>query len=377
MSIQSIDVILDCQFGSTGKGLLAGYLAETEGYDTIITAWAPNAGHTYIDRAGTKWVNIAFPNGAVSKTVERVLLGPGSIIDPDKLIAEWQTFVCWCMANSRAVPKLVVHPHAAVVTQRHRDLEAGPMTKIGSTKKGVGEAAIQRIRRDPDDQNIASVALAGYALASCVVTREEYDRELYAARRILVEGAQGTSLSMYHGFYPYTTSRDVSTAQILADCGIPFGLAGLVNVFGTMRTFPIRVANRYDENGKQVGYSGPCYADQREMAWAELGREPELTTVTKLPRRIFSFSEAQIVEAVRRNGVRCIFLNFCNYLSSPTEVLELVNRIHLATSRDLAAVCWLGFGPSYDDVLEFDNLSAEEQFPEVSHWFYRAKQRGY
>ena len=42
-------MILDLQFGSTGKGLLAGFLAKSRQPDVVITAWGPNAGHTYID----------------------------------------------------------------------------------------------------------------------------------------------------------------------------------------------------------------------------------------------------------------------------------------------------------------------------------------
>jgi hypothetical protein len=128
---------------------------------------------------------------------------------------------------------------------------------------------------------------------------------LREAEHVIVEGAQGYGLSMYHGFYPYTTSRDVSVWQILADCGIPHDLLPTVmdlpdiTVIGTCRTYPIRVANRFDTHGTQVGYSGPCYDDQLEISFEEIGQKVELTTVTKLPRRIFTFSEKQITEAVR------------------------------------------------------------------------------
>ncbi len=45
-----VDLVVDLQFGSTGKGLLCGYLSESDDYDTVITANMPNAGHTYIDK---------------------------------------------------------------------------------------------------------------------------------------------------------------------------------------------------------------------------------------------------------------------------------------------------------------------------------------
>ncbi len=46
-----IDMVLDFQYGSTGKGLIAGWLAKRGDYDTAICAFATNAGHTYIDVA--------------------------------------------------------------------------------------------------------------------------------------------------------------------------------------------------------------------------------------------------------------------------------------------------------------------------------------
>ena len=42
-------LICDMQYGSTGKGLLAGYLAMNHGPDTLMTAWGPNSGHTYVN----------------------------------------------------------------------------------------------------------------------------------------------------------------------------------------------------------------------------------------------------------------------------------------------------------------------------------------
>ena len=64
--MKQINVIVDLQFGSTGKGLLAGYLAETTKPDTVITAWAANAGHTYINADGRKFVHTMLANGIVS-----------------------------------------------------------------------------------------------------------------------------------------------------------------------------------------------------------------------------------------------------------------------------------------------------------------------
>lgn len=348
-----IRMVVDLQYGSTGKGLIVGKLAEDTGPDTVITAWAPNAGHTYIDQTGRKFVHTHLGNGIVSPRLKRVLLGPGSLINPDQLLAEMRE--CQDLVDDRGV-RVMIHPHAAIVTDRHIEEEAGPMTKIGSTKKGVGAAMIQRIRRNPDDLNTADQC---DKLRPYVVTTASYRAALREAKDVLIEGAQGYGLSMYHGFYPYTTSRDVSTWQILADCAIPYDTvaAAVVEVIGTCRTYPIRVANRFDTHGTQVGYSGPCYDDQIEVSFEELGQKVELTTVTKLPRRIFTFSPKQISEAIEYNGTHQIFLNFVNYCKTAGEIESIVKSIEGGDFEggDIdegggSIVRWVGMGPEYKDV---------------------------
>ena len=73
-------MILDLQFGSTGKGLLAGYLAKTKQPDVVVTAWGPNAGHTYIDEDGREYIHRMLANGIVSPKLKTVLIGPGSVL---------------------------------------------------------------------------------------------------------------------------------------------------------------------------------------------------------------------------------------------------------------------------------------------------------
>ena len=338
--MRKIRIVIDGQFGSTGKGLLAGYLAKQHPIDTIVTAWAANAGHTFIDDNGRKYVHTMLANGIVGPKVKQVLLGAGSIIDPENLQNEYLEAY-----DKMEHIILAIHPNAAIISQDHRDAESVSMTAIGSTKKGVGEAAIQRIKRDPKNLNTAFASEHPF-IKKHVVGIDEYNQLLDSAKEILVEGAQGYSLSMYHGMYPYTTSRDVSTYQVLADCCIPSGF-GYVEVYGCFRTFPIRVANRYDENGNQVGWSGPTYPDSREMDWSELGLEAELTTVTKLPRRIFTFSDMQFKMAIRQCGINRVFLNFVNYLP-PEMQYEFIDHVNSLTA---ASVDYIGYGPTVSDVV--------------------------
>lgn len=346
--LKHIVVIVDLQFGSCGKGLLAGYLAEKNQPDTIVTAWAPNAGHTYIDDAGRKMVNIALPNGIVSKNLKRVLLGPGSVINPQQLMMEMEQY-----ADLLAGVDVVIHENAAIVDEGHRAEEAAGMVGIGSTMKGVGAATIQKIRRMTNGgDNTARTKLMGTPLEGMVVSNFHYHAMVDAAEVLQIEGAQGYSLGINSGFYPYTTSRECTVAQVLSDCLIPLNMIKhpRAEIWGAARTFPIRVANRY-KDGHMIGWSGPCYPDQHELNWKEdLGMEPELTTVTKLPRRIFSFSLSQMQDAIRANGINRLFMNFMNYLNEE-QAIEFMSKLaangmypHLA-----------GVGPTKADVKEIVN----------------------
>ncbi len=346
VEMREMYVVVDLQFGSCGKGLLAGYLAEKLKPDTVMIAWAPNAGHTYINAAGRKFVNIALPNGIVSPNLKRIMIGPGSVIDPNILMSEMERY-----ADLLDGVDIMIHEHAAVVNEDHRQIEAFRNFKIGSTMKGVGAAVIEKIMRDPDTKIVARDALKGTPLEGCLISVEDYNTAFDRSTNILVEGAQGFSLGINSGFYPYTTSRECTVQQILSDCAIPIWPSNSqwrqhMIVWGACRTFPIRVANRYDAGGKQIGWSGPHYWDQEEIKWEDIGLEPELTTVTRLPRRIFTFSIEQIKQAVRMNGCDRIFMNFANYLTKDA-AYELASRIALATG---VKVSHIGWGPTVDDI---------------------------
>ncbi len=347
--VHQADMVMDFQYGSTGKGLIAGYLAKRGDYDTSVCSFATNAGHTYIDRSrDVHLMTQQLPTGGlVSSTVKNILIGPGALIHGQTLLDEIQQNIRMLTGK-----KILIHPHAAVVEDYHAAEErSGGMTKIGSTAKGVGAAAIERIKRDPHDPNVAAKRFYNTPLSPYVCTPADYDAVLNSAENVLIEGAQGFSLSIYHGQYPYTTSRDVTPWQIAADCGLPYRWASYVKVIGTMRTFPIRVNNR-------DGSSGPCYPDQTELLWShfdELGVMPEFTTVTKLQRRIFTFSQQQAAEAAFHCGGYWdtrIFLNFANYCRTLGELEGIVDMIEAPSQMNMnpPKVSWLGWGPDDADV---------------------------
>jgi adenylosuccinate synthase len=340
--MRSVELIIDGQWGSTGKGLLAGYLAEKHGPQVLACALSPNAGHTLVLADSTKLVHRMLPLGICSPSLECIVLGPGSLIDLDAL---WEEILHVEQLGLLAanVP-IFVHKTAAVVLDRHRAAESAGGIAPGSTRKGVGAAQIERIQRKPDACNIIGLIPQDHPAFGRIelISTAQLQRIYLEAERIQIEGCQGYSLSIYHGQYPYVTCRDVTSTQLMADAGLPLMRNSAINVYGVFRTYPIRVANRPASNE----WSGPTYPDSQETTFEAIGQAQELTTVTQLPRRIFTFSHQQAIEACVQNRVDRIFLNFAQYCPTWDKLRDIWNRLN-----DCATVAYLGFGPSITDVV--------------------------
>lgn len=316
-----VDLVIDLQFGSTGKGLICGYLGETGDYDTCITANMPNAGHTYIDRAGNKYIFKVLPSSAVGSGIKTILIGPGAVFSLDQLKKE--------MVHLRTDQTLRIHPCAMVLTPEHRRKEE-KLDHIASTKQGAAAAVIEKMmrgRKAPIARTLKHTEFSQY-----IASHSEWKVRLEMSSGILAEGSQGFSLGINTQFYPYTTSRDCSPAAFLSNMGLPIPMLDMV--IGTCRTLPIRVG----------GTSGDCYPDQEELSWEDLDLPPELTTVTKRERRIFTYSKMQIEEACWHCAPDLVFLNFANYVEK-----HYVENI-VAHIDGMSTVRWVGFGPTYQDI---------------------------
>jgi len=317
-----VDLVLDLQFGSTGKGLICGYLGESGDHDTCITANMPNAGHTYINQAGTKYIFKVLPSSAVCPSIRTIMIGPGAVFSLDRLKEE--------MVYLRADQTLRIHPAAMVLTPEHRKKEMATLGHIASTCQGSAAAMVDKIWRG--NPSMAKYVLKDTKFEQYLCTHAEWQMRLAMSDGILAEGSQGYSLGINTHFYPYTTSRDCGPAAFLSNMGIPLGM--LSRIIGTCRTLPIRVG----------GTSGDCYPDQEELTWEELGLEPELTTVTNRVRRIFTYSKLQIEEAIWWCDPDLVFLNFANYVDK-----DYVSNI-VAHIDTFSTVRWVGFGPAYQDI---------------------------
>jgi len=333
-----VDVMVDLQFGSTGKGLFAGYLAKRHGYDAVINANMPNAGHTFVDKDGTVYMHKVLPNGIVADNVKIAMIGPGSVFSIDRLLEE----IDWLNFNHKLDgKKILIHKGATALMSSDIINEMELVGKIGSTGQGSSEAMIRKIRRSGNNRHMHD-ALKNVKEVE-IIGPFQWQVEIRNCSKILLEGAQGFSLGVNQMFYPYCTSRDCTPSRFMTDCCVPLPYLG--KVYGVARMHPIRVG----------GNSGGHYSDQREMSWSDLGLEPETTTVTGRNRRIFTFSQNQIAEAVAECMPDEVFLNFCNY--DPNGTLETIIKINNAMDtwgKSGSRVTHTGWGASEFDIREVE-----------------------
>lgn len=351
MNGPEVTAVVDLQFGSTGKGSIAAWLGEYGEFDAVTTAWGPNAGHTSVYADGTECVRTMLSNAAFrSPTIKQVFIAPGSMVNPDSLAAEIADN--YARGNTEVNLEILIHESAAVVLDVDRANEARYGFQIGSTMKGTGEAVMRKMRRVADGDWPATMGefcrkYPEHPVSRLVCNHKVYISALYGCRNLLVEGCQGYSLGINSGFWPHCTSRECSLPQLLSDTLLP--IHSVADVIGTLRTYPIRVANRYNAQGEMIGSSGGVYFDQDEISWAMIGREPELTTVTKLPRRVFTFSKMQVEEAMRRNSVNSLFVNFVNYFETPAHEVEFFDELQGCLTPG-QSVSFKGYGPKITDI---------------------------
>jgi adenylosuccinate synthase len=338
-------VLVDGQYGSTGKGvaasLLAAYSVEVnEKIDTVTSNAGPNSGHTAILADGTTWVNKQIPIVTsvldhLGKPAELTYLNGGAVIDVEGLIQEWRKL------SPEGQKRVLVHPHAAVVRDEDRDANKSMVREVASTGKGTGPAAAARILRNG---HVYSHLLPLDDIPAAAPVSNPVNAQ---NRVVMVETSQGFSLGINSGFYPYCTHRECTVAQALADARI--SATDLQQVMMVVRTYPIRVGNTQ-------GSSGGHYPDQEETTWDAIGQTPEYTTVTRRMRRVFTWSRIQFREALQVNRPTVVMLNFANYLKRPElEILlasmeEDIAQVYRLSFSNRPSIL-LGFGPSTSDVV--------------------------
>lgn len=296
-----LNIVLDAQWGSTGKGKLCGYLGRFQP-DAVCSSFGPNAGHTYVRNDGKAIIFRSLPSSAItSEPHVPVLVMPDSVIDVSRLLEE---------AASLPGRRVLVHPRAAVLIPEDERNAAETGRHLAGTMKGTGHAIARKILRLCGTKLAGDLLPAEMVADTCEIVRDYVQH----GARVLFEMSQGFDLSINHGHaYPYLTSRDITVGAALNSCGC--APRHVAQVIGSLRVHPIRVGN------VEGGWSGPCHDDQIEISWNDItaqSQSPEAieekTTVTGRVRRVFSFSIKQIRRFCAANEPAWLFLNFIQYL---------------------------------------------------------------
>ncbi len=109
------NIILDGQYGSTGKGLIANRIALDNTVHLAVGRLSPNAGHTFYFR-GKKYVTKMLPVAGIIQERSTIFLSAGSVIDIDILFKEMEEF-------DIGEERLLIHPRAAIVRKMDKDTE--------------------------------------------------------------------------------------------------------------------------------------------------------------------------------------------------------------------------------------------------------------
>jgi len=333
-----ITVIVGAQWGDEGKGKITDYFAGESDY-VVRYHGGNNAGHTVIVNGSTFKLHL-IPSGVLYDHPVSVI-GNGVVVDPEALLNELQY-----LNNKGIQPRLNISDRAHVIMPYHKQMDTALTNHqgalaAGSTKRGIAPVYADKMFRhgirmidltEPDilkeklhrayqfnykliraisDQVIQEdeksiykkYCLYGKKLAPYI---KDVSLELYCAQQngkaILFEGAQGISLDIDHGIYPYTTSSNSIAGNIATGTGVSF--RDIDRIIGVTKAYISRVG------------IGPLPTElplEKGDVLREKGKE--YGTTTGRPRRVGWLDLVQVRQAVRVNGLTEIALTKLDILS--------------------------------------------------------------
>ena len=326
-------VVVDGFFGDTGKGKIVSYLAVAD--DAAVCARGgvgPNAGHTVVREGKTHKLRMV-PCGFVNPRT-RLLIGPGVVVNTEIVLKE--------VEELRVEDRFGMDPQCAIIEPRHIELDrTGHLKrKIQTTGTGTGPCNAERAMRT------ARMAREVPELKRFLVdVSAELNGTLDEDKAVIIEGTQGTYISLYHGTYPYVTSKDVCASAACSDVGVgPTRVDDVVLVF---KAYVTRVGA-----GSLKGELDPDETKRR--GWDEYG------TVTGRQRRAAPFNFELAKRAAMINGATQIALTKLDILHPECKGLTkfedishgamgFVKRIEDKLSLPVTLI---GTGPDQEEIID-------------------------
>ena len=324
-------VIVGGFFGDEGKGKIVSYLALKDNPSIVVRGGAgPNAGHTIAD--GDKVYKVRMlPSGFLNKS-SKVMIGPGVVINTTILLKEIKDFG----VSDRAF----VDQRCGIIEETHVERDSVLKTTIGSTGSGTGPANADRAMRT------LKLAKDIDSLSSYLKdVPTEVNQALDENKGVLVEGTQGTYLSLWHGTYPYVTSKDVTASGICSDIGL--GPKRVDEVMVVFKSYVTRVGEGPLENELTSDTIS-------KKGWSEWG------TVTGRQRRAAEFSFSLAKKAIMLNSATQIAItkldvlfpscaHKTSYASLDGEAKSFIKNIE---DKLGVPVTLIGTGPAINDIID-------------------------
>jgi adenylosuccinate synthase len=321
-------------YGDEGKGKIIAYLSKKDSPAIAVRGGVgPNAGHTFTFE-GKEYKVRMLPSAALNSTT-RLLIGAGVLVNPQVLLKE--------IAMFQADDRTFVDAQCGIIEQSHIDRDKGEdhlKSKVGTTGTGTGPANADRALRTLKlARDIPELSLYVEDVSNSVNFALENNEN------VLVEGTQGTYLSLFHGGYPYVTSKDVTASGICSDIGI--GPKKVDEVLVVFKAYVTRVGGGPLQNE----LSGE---EAKRRGWLEFG------SVTGRQRRASSFDMDLAKKAIRINSATQLAVTKMDvlypqcagvreYAKMPAEAKKFIDGIEDETGLK---VTMIGTGPELYDVVD-------------------------
>jgi|YNPMSStandDraft_2_1061718.scaffolds.fasta_scaffold00002_97 adenylosuccinate synthase len=299
------DILVGLQWGDEGKAKIVDYLSKN--YDIVVRfQGGANAGHT-VYKNGSKFVFHLIPSSILNpKTI--AVIGNGVVFDPQVFFEEMD-FVKKSLANVE--DRIYISDKATLVLPVHKKVDVLRESKnpIGTTKRGIGPAYETKITRtalklcdlynsdfekkfevlmnffgfekncDEYIENINFINEFKDRLKKYIIKTEYYlNKELQNGKKVLFEGAQGVSLDLDFGTYPYVTASNTVASYALVGSGVPYNyiknIYGIFKIYNTRvgeGPFPTEMESKIEEVIQRKGNEfGSTTGRKRKCGWLDL-----------------------------------------------------------------------------------------------------------
>jgi len=325
-------------YGDEGKGRIVAAVAKRENVKVVARAsGGTNCGHTVVFEGKTYGIR-QIPSAALDCPSASLVIGPGALVDPEVALKEIQLM-------GLNPSRLVIDKNCAIIEQRHRLAETSNehlMKTVGSTGSGTGAAMAEHVLRcgpiARDCQLITSYVGDSVKIVHDALLQNE---------KVLIEGTQATFLSLYHGDYPFCTSKDVCASSMCADVGVgPCHVRDVILVF---KAYVTRVGNGFLKNELSS-------EETQQRGWAEYG------VVTGRPRRAAPFDYDLAKKSILLNSATKLAICKMDILfpeiAGATEVSQLSAECmswirHLESECGVPVYC-IGTGPDAKETVFFN-----------------------